>query len=72
MATRFGLGKKAKHIELRYLYMQDLVASGVLTVKKVGTLDNMSDLLTKYLSAETTSKHSSALGIVDSVNHSLC
>ena len=29
IATRFGAGKKTKHVELRYLYMQDLVRSGV-------------------------------------------
>ena len=27
IATRFGAGKKTKHVELRYLYMQDLVRS---------------------------------------------
>jgi hypothetical protein len=68
MATRFGLGKKTKHIELRYLYMQDLVASGILKLKKIGTHDNTSDLLTKYLSAETTSNHATALGVKHSAN----
>ena len=66
MATRYGLGKKTKHIDLRYLYMQDLVASGMLTLKKIGTDENVSDLLTKYLSAETTSKHATTLGNSDS------
>ena len=71
MATRFGLGKKAKHIELRYLYMQDLIAAGQLKLKKVDTKANVSDLLTKYLSAEVTLNHSVALGIRDSVHHSI-
>ena len=35
MAIRFGAGKKTKHVELRYFYMQDLVRSGVLIVRKV-------------------------------------
>eukprot|EP00435_Cladocopium_sp_Y103_P040930 s145_g11.t1 len=35
IASRFGAGKKSKHIELRYLYMQKLVQRGVLTVRKV-------------------------------------
>ena len=69
MATRFGLGKKTKHIELRYLYMQDLVNSGMLKISKVGTHENTSDLLTKYLSAETTSQHATALGVEHSGNH---
>ena len=69
MASRYGLGKKTKHIELRYLYMQDLVASGVLTLSKIRTESNMSDLMTKYLSAETTFKHSTALGCYDPSAH---
>ena len=37
IASRFGAGKKSKHIELRSLYMQELVQRGVLTLRKVGT-----------------------------------
>ena len=40
MAVRFGAGKKTKHVELRYFYMQDLVRSGVLIVRKVHTTAN--------------------------------
>ena len=44
IATRFGAGKKSKHIELRYLYIQDLVRSGVLAVKKIHTKLNPADV----------------------------
>ena len=44
IASRFGAGKKSKHIELRYLYMQELVQRGVLALRKVGTLFNCSDV----------------------------
>ena len=37
MATRFGAGKRAKHVELRYLYVQNLVQSGLLQARKIGT-----------------------------------
>ena len=35
MATRFGTSKKTKHVQLRFLFVQELVASGVIQVKKV-------------------------------------
>ena len=69
MATRYGLGKKTKHIELRYLYMQELVNSGALRISKIGTKANHSDLLTKYLSGETTAEHTATLGIRDPKGH---
>ena len=48
IASRFGAGKKSKHIEPRYLYMQELVRRGVLRLRKVDTLFNCSDVLTEY------------------------
>ena len=69
MATRYGLGKKTKHIELRYLYMQELVNSGALRISKIGTHANQSDLLTKYLSGDTTALHTATLGIQDPKGH---
>ena len=34
-ATRFGAGKKAKHVELRLLYVQNLVQMGLLKMAKI-------------------------------------
>ena len=36
-ATRMGVTKLTRHIQLRFLYMQDLGANNILKVKKVGT-----------------------------------
>ncbi len=47
MATRKGLGKKAKHIQIRQLFLQDLVEQGRLKVDKVHTSENPADALTK-------------------------
>ena len=63
MATRFGAGKRTKHVELRFLYMQDLVKAGLIKVLKVGTLNNPADLLTKYVSVETLSSLKGRLGV---------
>ena len=63
MATRFGAGKRTKHVELRFLYMQDLVKAGLIKVLKVGTLNNPADFLTKYVSVETLSSLKGRLGV---------
>ena len=34
MDTRFGTSKKTKHVELRFLYVQELVAKGILRLKE--------------------------------------
>ena len=47
MATRFGTSKKTKHVEPRFLYVQALVAKGILRLRKVGTEVNCADVLTK-------------------------
>ena len=62
IASRFGASRKTKHVELRYLYVQELVASGMVRVKKVlGTL-NPADILTKYIAKDTLHRHLSTFG----------
>ena len=67
MATRFGSGKRTKHVELSYLYMQNLVQQGLLQTKKIGTKKNPADLLTKYVSTDTLKSRIHELGLVQ--NH---
>ncbi|CAE7463774.1 unnamed protein product [Symbiodinium sp. CCMP2592] len=52
MSTRFGVSKKTRHVELRYLFMQELVQQNILQVKKVAGTSNPADVLTKYVSRE--------------------
>ena len=49
--SRTGLGK-AKHIEIQHLWLQEAVRSGKLTVEKIPTETNSSDLGTKHLTSE--------------------
>eukprot|EP00971_Amphidinium_carterae_P349096 6490844-Amphidinium_carterae.2 len=49
MATRQGISKKGKHIMMRYLFVQDLVASGAIKLCKVSTVNNLADIFTKYV-----------------------
>ena len=60
MATRFGTSKKTKHVQLRF---QELVASGVVSIKKVSGTSNPSDVMTKYITKEVLHRHLMALGI---------
>ena len=40
IASRFGASRKTKHVELRFLHVQELVASGMARIKTVlGTLN---------------------------------
>ena len=50
MCGRTGLGK-VKHMEVPYLWLQDLVRKGKVIMKKVAGLQNPADLMTKYLSS---------------------
>ena len=49
IAQRMGQGR-LKHIDLRYLWIQEMVKRKVVSVNRVGTIYNVSDLNTKKLS----------------------
>ena len=53
MAERNQMPSKVKHMQIRYLHLQSLVKNKRIILKKVGTLRNVSDILTKHVDAET-------------------
>ena len=62
LAGRFVASSKTKHVHLRFLYMQELVCSGLVRLRKVlGTL-NPADVLTKHVGRETLARHLPTLG----------
>ena len=63
MASRLGISRRSKHIELRYLWIQDEIKEGKLELKKVGTHFNPSDVLTKYVPASVLGQHLPRLNI---------
>jgi len=67
MATRFGTSKKTKHVGLKFLYVQELVAKGNLRLRKVGTKVNFADVLAKYFSSELLVSHLKKLCLFTSV-----
>eukprot|EP00438_Fugacium_kawagutii_P035748 Skav229342 [mRNA] locus=scaffold2596:309131:310621:- [translate_table: standard] len=52
MASRQGVSKKAKHIELKFMFIQNLVQAGIVSIHKIPGKDNPSDILTKYITLE--------------------
>ena len=64
MATRIGASKKAaKHIELKHLFIQQLVAHDLVRIVKINTINNPADIFTKYVATETLLRHTSDVGI---------
>ena len=62
IASRFGASRKTKHVELRFLYVQELISSGMVRIKKIlGTL-SPADILTKYVPKETLQRHLPTFG----------
>ena len=64
MASRFGATRRTRHIELRCLYLQNLIQSGTIRLSKIAGSGNVSDIMTKYVSSEILRRHVSSLGLV--------
>ena len=60
-SARRGLGKM-RHIQTRYLWLQERVALGHLIVKKVRGDDNVADVLTKAMTAVLRERYCIELG----------
>ena len=52
MATNAVTSSRAKHIDIRYHFMRDLINSGEIILKYVPTSDMIADMLTKALSQD--------------------
>ena len=55
ITSRRGLGK-TRHVAVHFLWVQERVRNGDLTVSKVWGGDNPADLLTKYLTRDKMDK----------------
>ena len=62
IAARRGLGK-VRHLAVHYLWVQERVAAGDLTLRKVLGKLNPADLLTKHLDSESVRKNMKTFGI---------
>ena len=55
--------KRTKHINIKYHYIWEKIAEGILRVNKVNTKDNLADILTKALPRNQHSQHLSLFGL---------
>ena len=62
LASRRGAGK-ARHIEVRWYWLQEEVRTGRVILKKVSGEWNPADLMTKYLNSKTIGLRLGALGL---------
>ena len=63
LVQKMGLNRRSKHIELKFLWLQDHHKNGVIKVKRVSSLENPSDIFTKNVSASTLVKHLPSCGL---------
>ena len=63
IAMREGASKKANHIELRHLFIQQLVKSKIITTRTVKSEDNTADILTKLVGSDTLNKKLCNVGL---------
>ena len=63
LASKLGLSKKSRHVQLRYLFKQDLIAKGQLQLRKIPAEKNQATVLTKHLSASNLHRLLPKLGV---------
>ena len=64
VCTRTGLSPKTKHMQLRYLWLQQIFADSTASLRKVCTLDNIADLCTKFVNVGVLGKPNSKIGLI--------
>ena len=63
MADRKGVAK-VKHMQTRFLWIQERVVNGDITITHIGTLINPADAFTKPLTWPALSGHMDRIGLV--------
>jgi len=69
-ASRKGLGRQ-RHVQTRFLWLQEAVAGKMLVVTRVPTDRNVSDILTKCCGASTLAKHLATMKCIRVVAHKM-
>eukprot|EP00971_Amphidinium_carterae_P340435 6478775-Amphidinium_carterae.2 len=45
VSSKLGRNRKSKHVQLKFLYIQDVIQRGELTIKQIPTTHNSADVL---------------------------
>ena len=57
MASHLGISKESKRTQLKHLWIQDILCESVISLEKVGTQHNPSDVLTTFVQAAVLGHH---------------
>ena len=64
LTDRLGAGQRTKHIDTLYIWIQERVQDGDLSIKKVPTTKNCADVVTKPVSASVLQQDCKFAGLV--------
>ena len=59
---RLGPGRRAKHLEVQSMWVQQLKKLGLISMNKLNTLENVADLLTKHVPRAVLDKLAGMMG----------
>ena len=54
---------RTRHIDMRYMFIRDLIEKGIVRAQHVESKENVSDIFTKALCRELLAKHRASLGV---------
>ena len=57
LSNKLGLNKRSKHIALRYLFVQDIQATGLVNIQRVTSYNNPADIYTKCVTSPVLERH---------------
>lgn len=60
-----NITKRAKHIEIRYHLVRNLVLDGLIEIHRIESTNNPADLFTKPLPSHSFNRHSENIGLAD-------
>ena len=59
---RIGPGRRAKHLEVQTMWVQQLNKLGLISMNKLGTMENVADLMTKHVPRGVLDKLAGMMG----------
>ena len=62
-ANKRGLGRHNRHVQTKFLWVQERIHEKDFKVVKIGTKSNISDIFTKCVTRVLLDKHLHAMGI---------
>lgn len=60
--------QRMKHIDIKYCFIHDEIANGIVRIEYIPTTDQLADVMTKGLGKNLFVKHRDGLGLIDSKN----